>query len=291
MNGSAIVIVEDQGGAIVIVEVPSVFSSGSSPSSHLALRRSSPLSFCRIGGEMAKTAKNKSTERRDGHLKMEAEVRKWWDESDVFNAEAKDQPPKPGEKFFGSFPFPYMNGYLHLGHAFSLSKLEFAAAYHRLRGANVLLPFGFHCTGMPIKASADKLRREIEIFGYPPVFPLLETEQTTEPKPEAGPSERNNESQPDKFKGKKVQNGLENRYGEIPMGDYARLWSIRCRNCQISRSCSMASVFSSVGRGRSQGFWTWCRLEEVVYHDRHQPVFRFVCEMADEKVEIIGKDC
>ena len=55
------------------------------------------------------------------------------------------------EKFFGTFPYPYMNGVLHLGHAFSLSKLEFASAYHRLCGKNVLFPQGFHCTGMPIK--------------------------------------------------------------------------------------------------------------------------------------------
>ena len=26
-------------------------------------------------------------------------------------------------KFFGTFPYPYMNGLLHLGHAFSLSKV------------------------------------------------------------------------------------------------------------------------------------------------------------------------
>ena len=26
-------------------------------------------------------------------------------------------------KFFGNFPYPYMNGMLHLGHAFSLSKV------------------------------------------------------------------------------------------------------------------------------------------------------------------------
>jgi valyl-tRNA synthetase len=44
-----------------------------------------------------------------------------------------------------------MNGMLHLGHAFSLSKLEFASAYHRLKGEEVLFPFAFHCTGMPIK--------------------------------------------------------------------------------------------------------------------------------------------
>lgn len=35
----------------------------------------------------------------------------------------------------------------------------------------VLFPFGFHCTGMPIKACADKLKREMELYGCPPVFP------------------------------------------------------------------------------------------------------------------------
>lgn len=136
----------------------------------------------------------------------------------------------PEGKYFGNFPYPYMNGLLHLGHAFSLSKvcnayaaalympcallmcyqinydlfwcclflvlqlrgclctwpdfpaqqllqlhftaqtanfcspsaavavivlvaqLEFASAYHRLRGRRVLFGQGFHCTGMPIKA-------------------------------------------------------------------------------------------------------------------------------------------
>ncbi|KMR03563.1 leucyl-trna cytoplasmic [Lasius niger] len=64
-----------------------------------------------------------------------------------------------------------MNGRLHLGHAFSLSKCEFAIRYNRLLGKKVLFPLGFHCTGMPIKASADKLKREMEIYGYPPKFP------------------------------------------------------------------------------------------------------------------------
>lgn len=35
----------------------------------------------------------------------------------------------------------------------------------------MLFPFGFHCTGMPIKACADKLKREMELYGYPPQFP------------------------------------------------------------------------------------------------------------------------
>lgn len=66
--------------------------------------------------------------------------------------------------------------------------------YHRLKGKKVLFPFGFHCTGMPIKACADKLQREMAIFGYPPVFPedniQSEVERSDVPR--------------DKSKGKKV---------------------------------------------------------------------------------------
>lgn len=44
-----------------------------------------------------------------------------------------------------------MNGSLHLGHAFTISKIEFAAGYQRMLGKRVLFPHGFHVTGMPIK--------------------------------------------------------------------------------------------------------------------------------------------
>ncbi|XAR57498.1 Leucine--tRNA ligase [Bertholletia excelsa] len=139
------------------------------------------------------TETGKSFARRDKLLEIEAQVQKWWEEKEVFKADSLATPPKRGEKFFGNFPFPYMNGYLHLGHAFSLSKLEFAAAYHRLRGANVLLPFAFHCTGMPIKASADKLCREIQKFGNPPDFDAVAEEKVTEPKHQ--PEEMSTEGQ------------------------------------------------------------------------------------------------
>ena len=54
-------------------------------------------------------------------------------------------------KWFGNFPYPYMNGSLHLGHAFTISKIEFAAGFQRMLGKRVLFPHAFHCTGMPIK--------------------------------------------------------------------------------------------------------------------------------------------
>ena len=53
-------------------------------------------------------------------------------------------------------------------------QLEFACAYHRLCGQRVLFPQGFHCTGMPIKACADKLDNELRTYGNPPRFPSEE---------------------------------------------------------------------------------------------------------------------
>lgn len=150
--------------------------------------------------EIGSSDAGRSFARRDRLLEIETNVRNWWEEGDVFRSESCEKPPEPGEKFFGNFPFPYMNGFLHLGHAFSLSKLEFAAAYHRLRGANVLLPFGFHCTGMPIKASADKLAREIQQFGEPPEFP---SEEQVNPQPETEDENAGGQAEPAKFKSKK----------------------------------------------------------------------------------------
>lgn len=61
--------------------------------------------------------------------------------------------------------YPYMNGTLHVGHSFSVSKSEFAAGYARMQGKRTLFPMGFHCTGMPVKACADKLVNEMAMFG------------------------------------------------------------------------------------------------------------------------------
>ncbi|CAN6343368.1 unnamed protein product [Urochloa humidicola] len=141
----------------------------------------------------------KSRARTDFLRSNESEVQRYWDENKVFESDPGSGPPSPGEKFFGNFPYPYMNGLLHLGHAFSLSKLEFGAAYHRLRGSNVLLPFAFHCTGMPIKASADKLAREIQQYGNPPVFPTVQEGSSAA----VADSIEADAVAPDKFKGKK----------------------------------------------------------------------------------------
>eukprot|EP01128_Nolandella_sp_AFSM9_P003679 TRINITY_DN1607_c0_g1_i1.p1 TRINITY_DN1607_c0_g1~~TRINITY_DN1607_c0_g1_i1.p1 ORF type:complete len:1025 (-),score=354.49 TRINITY_DN1607_c0_g1_i1:151-3225(-) len=63
-----------------------------------------------------------------------------------------------------------MNGRFHIGHAFTVSKVDIASGYERLKGKKALFPFAFHCTGMPIKVSADKLSHEMQEYGCPPDF-------------------------------------------------------------------------------------------------------------------------
>ena len=68
-------------------------------------------------------------------------------------------------RFHGVFAYPYMNGTLHAGHSFTASKVEYTAGFARMQGKRVLFPLGFHCTGMPIKACADKLTEDVRKFG------------------------------------------------------------------------------------------------------------------------------
>eukprot|EP00466_Bigelowiella_natans_P016187 jgi/Bigna1/54300/estExt_Genewise1Plus.C_310109 len=110
--------------------------------------------------------------RRDGLIEIEKRVQQKWESANV-NEVGADEDSSQG-KFLCTFPYPYMNGKLHLGHAFTLCKAEFAARFQRLLGKKVLFPFGFHCTGMPIAACAEKLEKEIKQFGNPPQFPVEE---------------------------------------------------------------------------------------------------------------------
>ncbi|WFC95607.1 leucine--tRNA ligase [Malassezia brasiliensis] len=116
------------------------------------------------------------TAKRDFLRSLEQKYQQEWREARVFDVDSPTndaalQDLSPEEirakypKFFATIPYAYMNGSLHLGHAFTLSKVEFATGYERMLGKRALFPWAFHCTGMPIRAAADKLIREIELFG------------------------------------------------------------------------------------------------------------------------------
>lgn len=76
-----------------------------------------------------------------------------------------------------------------------------------MKGKKCLFPFAFHCTGMPIKACADKLQRELELFGYPPNFPDEEETKVVEKDTDIIPK--------DKSKGKKVRRLTETLFHHL----------------------------------------------------------------------------
>ena len=86
------------------------------------------------------------THKRDQLKEIEKKYQEIWEHLKINEISPSKKP-----KFMATFPYPYMNGRLHLGHSFSLSKVEFSIGYERLKGKQALFPFGFHCTGMPIK--------------------------------------------------------------------------------------------------------------------------------------------
>ncbi len=97
---------------------------------------------------------------------------KKWEEAKIFVVK-RDENKK---KFFVTFPFPYMNGSLHLGHGFTATRLDVIARYKRMRGFNVLYPWAWHWTGEAVMGichriedgNKDVIDRLIRLDGVPP---------------------------------------------------------------------------------------------------------------------------
>ena len=73
-----------------------------------------------------------------------------WKERKLFEADVVEGKPK----FFITVPYPYVNGFLHIGHTYTDMRPEVFARYKHMQGFNVLFPFAFHATGTPIEAAA-----------------------------------------------------------------------------------------------------------------------------------------
>ncbi|MDH5441556.1 MAG: class I tRNA ligase family protein, partial [Candidatus Bathyarchaeota archaeon] len=81
---------------------------------------------------------------------IEKKWRKKWEESSIFEA---DPDPSRG-KCFVTFPFPYMNGPLHIGHGFTATRVDAYARFKKMQGYNTLFPWAWHWTGEPILGAA-----------------------------------------------------------------------------------------------------------------------------------------
>ncbi len=82
--------------------------------------------------------------------------KKWadvWDKEKVFIADPDPKRPK----YFLTAAFMYPNGPAHLGHARTYLIPDIIARFLRALGFNVLFPMGFHYTGTPILATAERI--------------------------------------------------------------------------------------------------------------------------------------
>ena len=89
---------------------------------------------------------------------MEKKWQQRWEEAKLFEADAQPEI----KKFFGTFPYPYINAFPHIGHLYTIMRVEALARYKKLQGYNVLFPQGWHATGSPIIAAAKRVKEREE---------------------------------------------------------------------------------------------------------------------------------
>ena len=92
--------------------------------------------------------------------KIEEKWQKAWENAKVF---ATDPDPDK-KKFFVTFPYPYINGPLHVGHAFTASRVDAYARLKRTQGYNVLFPWAWHWTGQPLIGASQRVAKGDESF-------------------------------------------------------------------------------------------------------------------------------
>ncbi len=91
---------------------------------------------------------------------MEQKWQQRWEAAHLFEA---DPDPKR-EKKLVTFPFPYMNGPLHVGHTFTASRVDAYARFKRMQGYNVLWPWSWHWTGQPLLGASQRVARGDQAF-------------------------------------------------------------------------------------------------------------------------------
>nr|ACD50073.1 putative leucyl-tRNA synthetase [uncultured crenarchaeote MCG] len=88
---------------------------------------------------------------------------KWrlkWEEARIFEA----NPDNAKTKLMVTFPYPYMNGPLHVGHTFTATRVDAYARFKRMQGFNVLWPWAWHWTGQPLLGASGRVAKGDEAF-------------------------------------------------------------------------------------------------------------------------------
>jgi len=91
---------------------------------------------------------------------IEEKWRKRWADARLFEAD----PDPARKKMLVTFPYPYMNGPLHVGHTFTASRVDAYARFKRMQGFNVLWPWAWHWTGQPLLGASQRVAKGDEEY-------------------------------------------------------------------------------------------------------------------------------
>ena len=87
---------------------------------------------------------------------IEPRIQKFWDKEGTFEFDTNDTKK---EIFSMDTPPPTISGKLHMGHVFGDSQQDFIARYKRMKGFNVLYPFGTDNNGLPTLKLIEKEKK------------------------------------------------------------------------------------------------------------------------------------
>ncbi len=91
---------------------------------------------------------------------IEEKWQKKWETGRVFEVD----PDLKRKKMLVTFPYPYMNGPLHVGHAFTATRVDVYARFKRMQGYNVLWPWAWHWTGQPLLGASERVAKGDEAY-------------------------------------------------------------------------------------------------------------------------------